>query len=218
LLMLPVCSRLWLLSTRVTYAGRAPVLVSGRWQAFLAEHPDLPPSHHSLSRLIPRPTPSAARGRGHRASRRTSRELVADGDASGAGLAGPMECAAALLAGMVASASAGADYRIRPLPAHGHELGVFGQVGGRPAGVFLASQGPRRGAPLPPRASVSGPRLGHTPSEPSGSQRSPAVHRSPRSRIKSAHARTNPGIIRASDAVAGNDPSGGGVAGGGRTP
>jgi hypothetical protein len=134
LLMLPVCSRLWLLSTRVTYAGRVPVLVSGRWQAFFAEHPDLPPSHHSLSRLIPRPTPSAARGRGHRASRRTSRELVADGDASGAGLAGPMERAAALLAGMVASASAGADYRIRPLPAHGHELGVFGQVGGRAGG------------------------------------------------------------------------------------
>jgi hypothetical protein len=31
------------------------------------------------------------------------------------------------------------------------------------------------GAPLPPRAGLSGPRLVHTPSEPSGSQRSPAV-------------------------------------------
>jgi hypothetical protein len=40
---------------------------------------------------------------------------------------------------------------------------------GAAGGGLLASQGPRRGAPLPPRAGVPGPRLVHMPSEPSGS-------------------------------------------------
>jgi hypothetical protein len=38
----------------------------------------------------------------------------------------------------------------------------------------LPRQGPPSGAPLPPRAGAPSPRLVHTPSEPSGSQRSPA--------------------------------------------
>jgi hypothetical protein len=41
-----------------------------------------------------------------------------------------------------------------------------------------------------PRAGL-GPRLVHTPTEPSGSQRSPAVHRSPRSQVRSG--KTSPG-------------------------
>jgi hypothetical protein len=73
------------------------------WQAFLAEHPSQPAS------ADPQPAaPSAARGAqatGHR--RRTSRQkLVADGVASGAGLADPMERAATLLAGVVANTTA----------------------------------------------------------------------------------------------------------------
>jgi hypothetical protein len=40
------------------------------------------------------------------------------------------------------------------------------------------------GAPVP-RYAPAGPRLVHIPSEPSGSQRSPAVHRSPRSHVRS---------------------------------
>jgi hypothetical protein len=72
------------------------------WQAFLAEHPSQPAS------ADPPAAPSAARGAqatGHR--RRTSRQkLVADGVASGAGLADPMERAATLLAGVVANTTA----------------------------------------------------------------------------------------------------------------
>jgi hypothetical protein len=72
------------------------------WQVFLAEHPDQPaPSD-------PQAAPAAARGApatGH--PRRTSpQQLVASGVASGAGLAGPMECAATLLAVVVASVAA----------------------------------------------------------------------------------------------------------------
>jgi hypothetical protein len=72
------------------------------WQAFLADHPTLPAPPDSQA------APSAARGAqatGHR--RRTSRQkLVADGVASGAGLADPMERAATLLAGVVANTTA----------------------------------------------------------------------------------------------------------------
>jgi hypothetical protein len=72
------------------------------WQAFLAEHPDQPaPSD-------PQAAPTAARGAqatGHRGG--TGRAaVVASGAASGAGLAGPMERAVALLAVVVASAAA----------------------------------------------------------------------------------------------------------------
>jgi hypothetical protein len=72
------------------------------WQAFLAEHPDQPaPSD-------PQAAPTAARGAqatGHPGG--TGRAAVVASDAtSGAGLAGPMERAAALLAGVVASAAA----------------------------------------------------------------------------------------------------------------
>jgi SRSO17 transposase len=78
------------------------------WQAFLAEQPDRP-AEPSLSELPDsQAAASAARGAdptGH--PRRTSRqELVAGGAASGAGLAGPMERAATLLAVVVASAPA----------------------------------------------------------------------------------------------------------------
>jgi hypothetical protein len=70
------------------------------WQAFLAEQPAAPQSQVAA--------PAAARGAtaaGHR--RRTRRrEFMAGGVASGAGLAGPMERAATLLAGVVASAAA----------------------------------------------------------------------------------------------------------------
>jgi hypothetical protein len=72
------------------------------WQAFLAEHPTRPAAPD------PQAAPAAARGAtptGHR--RRTSRqELLAGGVADGAGLADPVERAAALLAGVVASAAA----------------------------------------------------------------------------------------------------------------
>jgi Transposase DDE domain len=77
------------------------------WQAFLAEDPNRP--------ALPDPAaaPTVARGAmptGHR--RRTRRqELVADGVASGAGLADPMERIAALLAVVVASAAAPAAAR-----------------------------------------------------------------------------------------------------------
>jgi hypothetical protein len=72
------------------------------WQAFLAEHPDQPaPSD-------PQAAPTAARGAqptGHPGG--TGRASVVAGDAtSGAGLAGPMERAATLLAVVVASAAA----------------------------------------------------------------------------------------------------------------
>jgi hypothetical protein len=72
------------------------------WQAFLAEHPDQPaPSD-------PQAAPTAARGAqatGHPGG--TGRASVVAGDvASGAGLAGPMERAVALLAVVVASAPA----------------------------------------------------------------------------------------------------------------
>jgi hypothetical protein len=59
------------------------------------------------------------------------------------------------------------------------------RLSGAAGGGLLASQGPRCGAPLPPRADVTGPHLGHTPSDPSGSQRSPAVRRSCRSHVRS---------------------------------
>jgi hypothetical protein len=72
------------------------------WQAFLAEHPTRPAAPALQA------APAAARGAqatGH--PRRTSRrQLVAGGVASGAGLADPMERAATLLAGVVASAAA----------------------------------------------------------------------------------------------------------------
>jgi hypothetical protein len=72
------------------------------WQAFLAEHPDQPaPSD-------PQAAPTAARGAqttGHPGG--TGRAaVVASGAASGAGLADPMERAAALLAVMVTSTAA----------------------------------------------------------------------------------------------------------------
>jgi hypothetical protein len=51
--------------------------------------------------------------------------------------------------------------------------GGLASWGSRPAD--LASQGPPRGALLSHRRGMPGPRLVHTPSEPSGSQRSPAV-------------------------------------------
>jgi hypothetical protein len=46
---------------------------------------------------------------------------------------------------------------------------------------------PRQGSPTrrSPRRGVPGPRLVHMPSEPSGSQRSPAVHHSPRWQVRS---------------------------------
>ena len=72
------------------------------WQAFLADHPSRPAPPD------PQAAPTAARGAqatGHR--RRTSRQqLVAGGVASGAGLADPMQRAAAVLAVMVASSAA----------------------------------------------------------------------------------------------------------------
>jgi hypothetical protein len=75
------------------------------WRAFIAEQPAAPESQVAA--------PAAARGAtaaGH--PRRTSRpDLVAGGVASGAGLAGPMERAAALLAVVVASAAAPAAAR-----------------------------------------------------------------------------------------------------------
>jgi hypothetical protein len=49
-------------------------------------------------------------------------------------------------------------------------------VGGSRRGSTLLAKGPRRGAPLPPQAGHAWSTLVHTPSEPSGSQRSPAVH------------------------------------------
>ena len=69
------------------------------WQAFLAEQPPAPVSQAA---------PAAARGAqatGHR-GRTSRREFVAGGVAGGAGLAGPMEHAATLLAVMVASTAA----------------------------------------------------------------------------------------------------------------
>ena len=70
------------------------------WQAFLTEHPARPAPPDSQA------APVAARGAqpsGHR--RRTSRqELVAGGVAGGAGVADPMDRAAALLAVVVTSA------------------------------------------------------------------------------------------------------------------
>jgi hypothetical protein len=70
------------------------------WQAWFAEHPAQP------SPPDPQAAPTAARGAqatGHPGG--TGRGSVVAGDAaSGAGLAGPVECAAALLAGVVASA------------------------------------------------------------------------------------------------------------------
>jgi hypothetical protein len=72
------------------------------WQALLAEHPDGPAPPN------PQAAPTAARGAqttGH--PRRTSpQELVAGGVASGAGLADPMQRAAAVLAVVVASTAA----------------------------------------------------------------------------------------------------------------
>jgi hypothetical protein len=72
------------------------------WQAFLAKHPDRPAS------ADPQAVPTAARGApatGH--PRRTSRgSVVAEGVASGAGVADPLERAGALLAVMVTSAAA----------------------------------------------------------------------------------------------------------------
>jgi hypothetical protein len=74
------------------------------WQSWFAEHPAQPASPDPQAAA-----PSATRGAkstGH--PRRSSpQELVADGVASGAGLAGPMERAATLLAVVVASAPAG---------------------------------------------------------------------------------------------------------------
>jgi hypothetical protein len=75
------------------------------WQAFLAEQPAAPESQVAA--------PAATRGAkaaGH--PRRTSRQqLVAGGVAGGAGLAGPLERAAALLAVVVASTAAPAAAR-----------------------------------------------------------------------------------------------------------
>jgi len=72
------------------------------WQAFPADHPTRPAPPD------PQAAPTAARGAqatGHR--RRTSpQQLLAGGVAGGAGLAGPLERAAALLAVVVASAAA----------------------------------------------------------------------------------------------------------------
>jgi hypothetical protein len=74
------------------------------WQAFLTEQPPAPDSQAAMS---------AARGAtptGHR--RRTRRQgLVAGGVAGGAGLAGPVERAVALLAVVVASTAAPAATR-----------------------------------------------------------------------------------------------------------
>jgi hypothetical protein len=72
------------------------------WQAFLAERPTQPaPPDPQAAAVAAR----GARPTGHR--RRTSRQdLVAGGAASGAGLADPLERAAALLAVVVASAAA----------------------------------------------------------------------------------------------------------------
>jgi hypothetical protein len=73
------------------------------WQAVLAEQPAQPAAPNSQA------APAATRGAtpdGHR--RRTGRqELLADGAASGAGLAAPMQRPAALLAVVVARAPAG---------------------------------------------------------------------------------------------------------------
>jgi hypothetical protein len=78
------------------------------WQAVLAEHPDRPAEPSPSELPDPQAAASAARGAtpsGHR--RRTRRrQLVAGGAASGAGLADPLERAAALLAGVVASTAA----------------------------------------------------------------------------------------------------------------
>jgi hypothetical protein len=76
------------------------------WQVVLTEHPAQPAPPD------PQAAPSATRGglpTGHR--RRTSQELLAGGVASGAGLADPMERAAALLAVVVASPAAPAATR-----------------------------------------------------------------------------------------------------------
>jgi hypothetical protein len=73
------------------------------WQAVLAEHPTRPAAPDPQAAA-----PSAARGAtpsGH--PRRTShQELLAGGVAGGAGLADPVQRAAALLASVVASAAA----------------------------------------------------------------------------------------------------------------
>jgi hypothetical protein len=73
------------------------------WQAFLAEQPAQPATLKSQAAA-----PAAARGAEPGGQRRRSgrQELVADGVASGAGLAGPLERAATLLVGLVARAPA----------------------------------------------------------------------------------------------------------------
>ncbi|HET8789177.1 MAG TPA: hypothetical protein VFO47_10555, partial [Actinomycetes bacterium] len=72
------------------------------WQAFLAEHPDRP------APADPQAVPTAARGAqatGHRGGT-GRRSVVAEGVASGAGVADPLERAGALLAVVVTSAAA----------------------------------------------------------------------------------------------------------------
>jgi hypothetical protein len=69
-----------------------------------------------------------------------------------------------------------------PRPRQGSPNKAIVQAGlacrGQPVGVCSASQGPPGGAPLPPRAGSSLAHVGHTPWEPTGRQRSPAVGRS----------------------------------------
>jgi hypothetical protein len=72
------------------------------WQAFLAEHPDRP------APADPQAVPTAARGAqatGHPGGT-GRRSVVAEGVASGAGVADPLERAGALLAVVVTSAAA----------------------------------------------------------------------------------------------------------------
>jgi hypothetical protein len=70
-----------------------------------------------------------------------------------------------------------------PDPARAPPNKAIAQAGlacrGQPAGVYLASQGPPGGAPLPPRAGMCLVHDWATPDgEPTGTQRSPAVRRS----------------------------------------
>src|SRR5215211_342186 len=60
-----------------------------------------------------------------------------------------------------------------------------GSLVGAAGGGLLASQGRDAERRCPHRRGMPGPRLVHTPSEPSGSQRSLAVHRSPRWQVRS---------------------------------
>jgi hypothetical protein len=91
------------------------------WQAFLAEHPDRPAS------ADPQAVPTAARGAqatGHPGGT-GRRSVVAEGVASGAGVADPLERAGALLAVVVTSAAARQLQRLLDAAAAGQPLHLY---------------------------------------------------------------------------------------------